>query len=348
MRFYTKSHAYYCGIDLHARWMYICVIDQAGKTVYHRNHRTQPEALLTALTPYREDVVVAVECMFSWYWVADLCEEVGLPFVLGHALYMKAIHGGKAKNDRIDSRKIAALLRGGMFPLAYVYPRSMRASRDLLRRRLRLVRLRAEMNVHVQNTRTQYNLAPTGTRLRWPGNRKGVADDFQDPSARKNVELDLELMNTYDLHIHDLEKHLLKTAAGHDGKALALLRTVPGIGKVLALTILYEIGHIRRFPSVQDFASYARLVKPAKESAGKKQFAKGGAKIGNAHLRWAFSEAAALMIAKSAEGKRVHDRLKKKHPPGKAITILAHKLGRAVYFMLRRETAFDIARFAGS
>jgi hypothetical protein len=201
VRFYTKSHTHYCGIDLHARWMYLCVIDQAGEIVYHRNHKTRPEHLLEALAPYREDVVVGVECMFSWYWVADLCEEVGLPFVLGHALYMKAIHGGKAKNDRIDSHKIAALLRGGTFPLAYVYPRSMRSSRDLLRRRLRLVRLRAEMDVHVQNTRAQYNLDPTGTRLRYPGNREGVADDIEDLSARKNVELDLALMSAYDEHM---------------------------------------------------------------------------------------------------------------------------------------------------
>ena len=348
MRFYNKSHAFYCGIDLHARWMYICVIDQAGEITYHRNHKTRPEHLLDALAPYRNDVVVAVECMFSWYWVADLCEEVGLPFVLGHALYMKAIHGGKAKNDRIDSHKIAALLRGGTFPLAYVYPRSMCSARDLLRRRLRLVRLRAEMSVHVQNTRAQHNLPATGTRLRYAGNRVGVADDFEDLSARKNVELDLALMGAYDEHIRDVEKHLLEAASEHDGKALALLRTVPGIGKVLGLIILYEVGDIRRFPSVQNFVSYSRLVKPSKESNGKKQFAKSGAKIGNAYLRWAFAEAVTLMIANSAGGKQVYERLKRKHPPGKAMTILAHKIGRAVYFMLRRQTAFDMARFVGS
>jgi len=131
MRFYTKQHKYSCGIDLHARSMYICILDKEGETVLHRNSKATPEAFLRAIAPYREDVVVAVECMFVWYWLADLCAKEKIPFVLGHALYMKAIHGGKSKNDRIDSHKIAALLRGGTLPIAYVYPRKMRSTRDL-------------------------------------------------------------------------------------------------------------------------------------------------------------------------------------------------------------------------
>jgi transposase len=139
MRFYTKQHKYYCGIDLHARSMYVCILDGEGKTVLHKNRKATPEAFLRAIAPYREDIVVAVECMFVWYWLADVCAKEKIPFVLGHALYMKAIHGGKSKNDRIDSHKIAALLRGGTFPVAYVYPRKMRSTRDLLRRRNHLM-----------------------------------------------------------------------------------------------------------------------------------------------------------------------------------------------------------------
>ena len=114
MRFYTKTHTYYCGIDLHARWMYLCVLDQQGEVLLHRNLRACPEAFLKAIEPFRQDLVVAVECIFSWYWLADLCGQPGIEFVLGHALYMKAIHGDKAKDDKIDSQKIAVLLRGGM------------------------------------------------------------------------------------------------------------------------------------------------------------------------------------------------------------------------------------------
>ncbi len=112
MRFYSKQHKYYCGVDLHARSLYVCIINQKGEIVKHKNIDATPEAFLGIIKKYRKDIVVAVECMFSWYWVADLCREEEISFVLGHALYMKAIHGGKAKNDRIDSHKIAALLRG--------------------------------------------------------------------------------------------------------------------------------------------------------------------------------------------------------------------------------------------
>ena len=102
----------------------------------HRNMQARPETFLKAIAPYREAIVVAVECIFTWYWLADLCAQEGIPFVLGHALYMKAIHGGTAKNDKIDAHKIAVLRRGGMLPQAYVYPADMRATRDLLRRRM--------------------------------------------------------------------------------------------------------------------------------------------------------------------------------------------------------------------
>jgi hypothetical protein len=130
MRFYGEQRRFYCGIDLHASKMYVCVLDEQGNVVLHRNLRTEPEALKRALAPYRASLVVGAECMFSWYWVADWCRQEGIEFVLGHALYMKAIHGGKAKNDRIDSEKIARLLRGGTFPLAHVYPKETRGTRD--------------------------------------------------------------------------------------------------------------------------------------------------------------------------------------------------------------------------
>jgi hypothetical protein len=112
--------------------MYICILDPAGQVLVHRNLRATPEELLEAIAPYRDDLVVAVECIFTWYWMADLCAREGIAFVLGHALAMNAIHGGKATNDKIDSHTIAVLLRGGMLPQAYVYPAAMRSTRDLL------------------------------------------------------------------------------------------------------------------------------------------------------------------------------------------------------------------------
>jgi transposase len=344
MRFYTQQHPFYCGIDLHARSMYVCIVNRDGEILLHRNMKAAPEPFLKAVAPYRDGLVVAVECIFTWYWLADLCTEEGIPFVLGHALYMKAIHGGKAKNDKIDSQKIAALLRGGMLPQAYVYPAEMRATRDLLRRRTHLMRKRSELLAHVQNTNSQYNLPEIGKKIAYKANRDGVAERFADPAVQKTIEVDLALITYYDQLLGDLELSIIKAAKHQDANPLYLLQTVPGIGKILSLVLLYEIHRIDRFPSVQDFASYCRLVKCSKESGGKR-LGTSGAKIGNAHLKWAFSEAAVLFLRNNPQGQKLLTRLEKKHDTGKALSILAHKLARAVYYMLKRKTAFDMDIF---
>jgi transposase len=344
MRFYTQQHQFYCGIDLHARTMYLCLLNQDGEIMLHRNMKARPEMLLKAIAPYRDDIVVAVECMFTWYWLADLCAREGIPFVLGHALYMKAIHGGKAKNDKIDSQKIAVLLRGGMIPQAYVYPAEMRATRDLLRRRMHLVRKRAELLAHVQNTNSQYNLPEIGKNIAYKANRDGVAERFPDPAVHKSIEVDLALIDYYDQLLTDLELPIVHTAKQHDANTFYRLQSIPGVGKILALVMLYEIHDIRRFPRVQDFASYGRLVKCAKESAGKRS-GTSGKKIGNAYLKWAFSEAAVLFLRNNDQGQKYLTRLENKYGKGKALTVLAHKLARAVYYMLQRETVFNMDLF---
>jgi hypothetical protein len=178
MKFYTRQHAHYCGIDLHSRTMYRCILDPSGAILLHRNMDADAESFLKAIEPFRQDMVVAVECIYTWYWLADLCSREKIAFVLGHALYMKAIHGGKAKNDKIDAYKIAALLRGGMIPQAYVYPQEMRSTRDLLRRRMLMMRRRAELLAHVQLTNQQYNLPAIGKKIAYRANREGVAERF--------------------------------------------------------------------------------------------------------------------------------------------------------------------------
>ncbi len=344
MRFYTKQHPFYCGIDLHARTMYLCILTQEGEILVHRNMPAGPDPFLKTIAPYRENLVVCVECIFTWYWLADLCAREGIPFVLGHALYMKAIHGGKAKNDKIDAQKIAVLLRGGMLPQAYVYPAEMRATRDLLRRRLHLTRKRAELLAHIQNTNSQYNLPEIGKKLAYKANRDGVVERFSDPAVQKSVEVDLALIGYYDQLLSDVELTVVQTAKQHDAHTLYRLQSVPGIGKILSLVLLYEIHDISRFPRVQDFVSYCRLVKCAQESAGKR-YGTSGAKIGNASLTWAFSEAAVLFLRNNPVGQKYLARLEKKHGKGKALTVLAHKLARAVYYLLRRDTVFDMNKF---
>jgi transposase len=344
MRFYTEKHKHYCGIDLHTKNLYVCLIDHDGEVLVHKNIKASSEALMKLIKPYRDELVIGVECMFSWYWIADCCEDNDIEFVLGHALYMKAIHGGKAKNDRIDSFKIATLLRGGMFPLAYVYPRAMRPTRDLMRRRMHLMRKRAELLAHIQNTNSQYNLPEISKNLRYDFNREGVAERFADPSTQKSIQLDLNLIGFYDQQLSQVEWHLTRQAKQVDYQSLMILKSVPGIGQILSLVILYEIQDIARFPRVQDFISYSRLVKCKKESAGK-SYGTSGAKIGNAYLKWAFSEAAVLFLRKNPEGQAWLAKLANRHNKAKALSILAQKLARAVYFMLKRKTVFDQPRF---
>jgi transposase len=344
MRFYTTQHPFYCGIDLHARTMYVCILDQGGEVLVHRNMKTDPEAFLKALAPYRQGLVVAVACMFTWYWLADLCADQGISFVLGHALYMKAIHGGKATNDKIDSQTMAQLLRGGMLPQAYVYPAKMRATRDLLRRRMPLTHKRAELLAHVQNTNSQYNLPAIGKKIASKANRDGVAERCADPAVHKSIEVDLALITYYDELLGHVELSILKTARHHDAHTLSLWPTVPGIGKILSLVLLYAIHAIHRFPRVQDFLSSCRLVKWSKESAGKR-LGTSGATIGHAHLTWAFSEAAVLCLRDHPAAQKYLARLEQKHDTGKAFTILAQKLARAVYSMLTRQVAFETETF---
>jgi len=345
MRFYTGQHQYYCGIDLHARTMYLCVLKhESGEVVLHRNLRCEPDAFLQAVAPFRDDLVVGIECIFCWYWLADLCARENIPLILGHALYMKAIHGGKAKNDKIDSRKIAVLLRAGAIPVAYVYPRGMRATRDLLRRRLFFVRKRSELFTHIRITFHQLNLPAPPARLLNPVNRAALPEAIPDPMVRATVEADLVLADRYDEVIRTLKLTLLRQANIENAETLKLLQTIPGVGPVLGLTLLYELHDITRFPRVQDFLSYARLVKSQTASAGKVTGTSGN-KIGNAHLKWAYSEAAVLFLQKNPRGQRLINRLRSKHGKGEALSILAARLGRASYYMLRRNTAFDMDRF---
>jgi transposase len=259
---------------------------------------------------------------------------------------MKAIHGGKAKNDKVDSHKIAVLLKGGMMPMANVYPPKMRATRDLLRRRIHFVRKRAELLTHIQNTAHQYNLdAPLG-RIAKPKNRDGLLERFPGKSVQKIIEIDLTMIEAYDEMLKKLEWNIVKTSRDHDPVSYTLLKTIPGVGRILGLTLLYEIENISRFPRVQDFASYSRLIKCAKESNGKR-YGSSGSKIGNAHLKWAFSQAAVHSLKYNEAGKKHLNRLTAKHGKGKALSILAHKIGRATYFMLKNKTPFDKEKFYG-
>jgi transposase len=342
MRFYNSQHEFYCGIDLHANSMHVCVVDQRGNKQLHRNFDTKtPERFLDSLSPYRgSDLIVDCESTFNWYWLADLCSVENLPFLLGHALYLKAIHGGKTKSDRIDSEKLAMLLRGGNFPVSYVYPADLRNTRDLLRRRGTIVRRRSATITHVQMVKHQQNLPAFEKSIAYKANRIGIADKLAEGSLRTMVELDIDLINFYDEKIKRLDLYLEQHAKLDDPDTFFRLQSIPGVGRILAMTMLYEIHDILRFPAVGNFLSYCRLVKGTNSSAGK-TYKPTGAKIGNPHLKWAFSEAITLLKRECPQAKAFADRIEKKHNKARANTLLAIKLGRAVYWMCRRKIAFD-------
>jgi transposase len=252
---------------------------------------------------------------------------------------MKAIHGGQANNARIDSPKIAALLRGGMLPKAEVYPAERRGTRDRLRRRRPLMRKRSARWSPVPPTNSPDNRPDIGKHIASQANRAGVAERVNDPAVHKTIEVDLARITSDDARLRDLERSLLKTATQHEAHTLYGHQPVPGIGQLLRRVRLDEIQDSGRLPSVQDVASYARVVQGRKASAGKR-VGTSGKNIGNAHLTWAFSEAATVCLRHHPHGQTLLPRWEKTHGQGKALTILAHKVARAVSDMRKRNTAF--------
>jgi transposase len=206
------------------------------------------------------------------------------------------------------------------------------------------MRQRAELLPHIPNTHSQSTLPDIGKKIAYKAHRDGVAERFPDPAVHKSIAVDLALLGHDDHLLRTMELSILQTAKQHHANTLYLLRTVPGIGAILSLVRLYEIHAIARFPRGQDFVSYCRLVKCAKASAGKR-YGPSGTKIGHASLKWAFSEAAVLFLRDPPAGQQYLTRLEQKPGTGKALTILAHTLARAVSCMLKRHTAFEMDKF---
>jgi transposase len=347
MKYYTSTTEFNCGIDLHARQMYVCLMDREGNKLIHTNIRNNDFAyFLKLIEPYKHDLTVCSECMFGWYWLADACQAAGLTFVLAHALYLKAIHGGKNKNDRIDSEKIAHLLRTNFIPPSYVYPADKRPLRALLRQRLFFVWQRSDLLARIQSLQLAYNRTPfKQTRSnRDPWEARLLAAE-PHPLRQLAIQNEVAMIRHYDAQIIAVEEQLHRLTKEAAPRDYALLQTVPGIGEHLGMTILYETGDINRFSTVKNFLSYCRLVKGTVASGGKIKGLR-GAKLGNPYLRWSFGEAAVIakrdhhIIGPLAQRLEAQMRGNK----FKANTVLAIKLARAVYFMLKNKTVFDPER----
>ena len=344
--YYQTTTEYSCGVDLHSRQMYICVMNGEGDVQVHRNVRGNAFAyFLKLVEPYKHSLTVCCECTFNWYWFADACIDAGCEFVLGHALYMRAIHSFKTKNDRQDCWQIAHLLRSNLIPPAYVYPREKRSVRALLRQRTAFVWKRSEILTTLSMGVMAYGNKPLNSsnkpRDLWLEELRAVYVD--DPMLLLSAETSMHMVKQFDAIIAKLDWTLQKHTKSSYRTEYNMLKGVPGIGVVLALIILYEIDDIHRFKSVQDFLSYCRLVKGTVASAGKIKAAQGG-KIGNGYLKYALHEAAVLGKGSNPQLKKYFQRLEAKKGKHLANGILACKLARAVYFMLRDQKHFNVTK----
>lgn len=333
----------YVGIDLHANNSVLVILDERNRVVYERRLRNELPLILAVLAPHREKIeAIAVESTYNWYWLVDGLMEAGYTVKLVNTMAVKVYEGLKHTDDEHDARHLAHLLRLGILPTGYIYPKEDRAVRDLLRKRGQLVRWRTAQLLSIQ-----------GMFSRNRG--KGIkADDIRrldeaaideacggDANRSLAIQSNLTVLRCLDEQIKGLERVVLKQARLKP--AFKKLLTVDGIWNILAMTIMYEAGDMDRFSKVGQFASYARCVSSSRWSNGKMK-GQGNRKNGNRYLSWAFVEAAVFAVRFNERARRFHQRKKAKKNNVVALKAVAHKLARACYHVLKEQVAYDEAR----
>ena len=258
---------------------------------------------------------------------------------------MKAIRGNKHKNDPLDARTIADLLRTSFFPEAYAYPKEMRHTRDLLRRRQRYVTIRAEAYIHIKMTAHQCSIQGlTLDNIKDKKQHKRIIEIFAEHGLSDLIVPDFETINAFDTIIDNIEKEIKQSANEHNAKDLMLLKTIPGVGDIFGLIILYETHDIRRFPKHQNYASYARVVRCPQTSNGKITGIK-NQNIGNPYLKYAFNAIILTAQNTSKPIRNYYKKLESKFGKKKARARMAHKFNTAAYYILKNGIPFDEERF---
>ena len=332
----------FSGIDLHSDNSLVVVSDEQDRIVYQRRLANDLAGIVQALEPHRAELIgVVVEATYNWYWLVDGLMDAGYRVHLANTAAIKKYEGLKYSGDAADAAYLAQLLRLGLLPEGYIYPREARAGRDLARKRTRLVQSRTAQILAIENV-----LAPqTGGRMKSQEIKRLTAEGVQGLGFSADVTLALQanvaVMHTLQSQITVLEERLQERVRLHED--YALLTTVPGIGQTLATTIMLETGSIGRFAKVGNFSSYCRCVDSLRESNGKKKGA-GNAKNGNQYLAWAFVEAAHFALRYCPQAKRFYERKKQQRNAIVATKALAHKLARACYHMLREHRPFEVQR----
>lgn len=332
----------YCGIDLHSNNSVVSVLDEQDHVVAEKRLPNDLEKIIGLIKPWQSELAgVVVESTFNWYWLVDGLKVAGFTVHLAHTTAIKKYEGLKYSGDEADARYLAHLLRLGILPTGTILEPEHRAVRDLARKRMQLVRSRTAHILAVENITARQN----GSRITSNQVKQLTAESVDAMPLAADVALavktNVAVITTLSEQIDLLEKRLLADMKARSD--YTLLTSVPGIGKVLATTILLETGPIDRFKAAGNFASYARGVDSAHTSNGKKKGA-GNTKNGNKYLAWAFVEAAVYAMRFNAEAKRFYDRKKAKTNNVVAIKALAHKLARACYHMLKEGRPFDVTR----
>lgn len=332
----------YSGIDLHSNNSVVTVIDEGDRVVAEKRLPNELSMIIAWLMPWREELVgVVVESTFNWYWLVDGLQEAGFKVHLANTTAIKQYEGLKHSGDNADARYLAHLLRLGILPTGTILPKEERAVRDVARKRMQLVRSRTTHILAVENiTARQQGIRMSSNQI------KGLTADAVDQlSLSADVALaikaNLAIIAALNAQIEVLEERLQEHVRLR--AEYALLTSVPGIGRILASTILLETGPIERFVGVGNFASYARCVDSVRTSNGKKK-GEGNTKNGNPYLAWAFVEAANFARRYCAEAKRFYERKQAKTNHVVAVKALAHKLARACYHLLKEGKPFDVKR----
>jgi transposase len=332
----------YSGIDLHSNNCVVTVTDEEDRVLAEKRLPNDLTKIVGLLMPWREDLAgVVVESTFNWYWLVDGLKAAGFTVHLANTTAIKKYDGLKHSGDEADARYLAHLLRLGILPTGTILPPEHRAVRDLARKRMQLVRSRTSHILAIENITARQS----GARITCNQVKRltpALIDDMAFPEdVTLAVKANVAVITTLSAQIDLLEKRLL--ANMKERSEYRLLASVPGIGQVLATTILLETGPIERFAGAGNFASYARCVDSVHTSNGKKK-GEGNTKNGNKYLAWAFVEAANFAMRFNAEAKRFYERKKARTNNAVAIKALAHKLARACFHMLKERKSFDVTR----
>jgi transposase len=336
----------YVGMDLHSTNCYTGILDEEDTPRLSRKLPNDRSKIVSALAPYRKEIVgIAVESTYNWYWLVDALMAEGYPVHLANPAAMKQYQGIKHLDDRHDAFWLAKLLKLGILPTGYIYPRESRGLRDLLRQRSRFVVQRTSMKHTLQQIYSNHTGGPLNnnaiSRLDAAAIQAALVED--DPTYI-GVRL-LDAIGDLERQIKAIEQYVLKKVQGT--APYSTLTTAPGIGVVLGLTITLETGPIDRFASAGHYASYCRCV-PTAYWSNAQQKGTGNPKNGNKYLSWAFAEAANFAIRYFKPAKTFYQRKCAQTNPPVAYRALSNKLAKACYFMMRDQVPFDAQRLFGT